>query len=153
MGESTVTDQAERLMQARAQAGYISPTEAARAFGWKEATYYAHENASRGLTRTTAERYARAFRVSASWLLLGAGPPDIKSNGEPLLFDHSMLIQAIESLLTTLLPDMDTQQANALAEAVLRLVELQQRRIGTVDDNLRAAVAATAKLAVIPESK
>lgn len=46
--------------------------------GVPEPTYLAHENASRGLTRATAVRYAKFFRASVEWLLTGRGDPDDK---------------------------------------------------------------------------
>jgi len=61
----------ERLQRARAKAGYSQATDAARAFGWNENTYRSHENGERGLKPAVAEKYARAFRVSAAWLLTG----------------------------------------------------------------------------------
>lgn len=53
--------------------GYPTPTEAAQAFGWSDVTYRAHENGGRGIKPAVAERYAKAFRVKASWILLGDG--------------------------------------------------------------------------------
>lgn len=61
----------ERLQEARRKAKYESPTDAARAFGWNEVTYRAHESGLRGLRRDTALRYAKAFKVPAEWLLYG----------------------------------------------------------------------------------
>lgn len=63
----------ERLQRARANAGYQTPSDAARAFGWNEITYRAHENGGRGLKKDVAERYAKAFRISPAWLLTGEG--------------------------------------------------------------------------------
>lgn len=63
--------QADRLRTARERAGYPTPTEAANAFGWNPVTYRAHENGQNGLRPDPARRYAKAFRVSAAWLLTG----------------------------------------------------------------------------------
>lgn len=68
-----MSDSAERLQSARRKAGYSDATAAARAFGWNINTYRSHENSARGLRRDVAERYAKAFRVSAAWLLTGDG--------------------------------------------------------------------------------
>lgn len=65
---------AERLRQARQNAGFESAAEAARRHGWSVPTYSGHENGSRGFTADTAQDYARAFRVSPSWLLYGQEP-------------------------------------------------------------------------------
>lgn len=63
---------ATRLRQAREKAGYETPTAAAAAFGWPYPTYAAHENGSRGIRPDAMLRYAKAFRVSAAWLLDGS---------------------------------------------------------------------------------
>jgi phage repressor protein C with HTH and peptisase S24 domain len=59
----------DRLQIARRKAGFADATSAARAFGWNENTYRSHENGTRGLTRPVAMKYAKAFKVSAAWLL------------------------------------------------------------------------------------
>lgn len=61
----------ERLARARRDAGFEDATFAARRFGWNENSYRSHENGMRGLRRDVAERYAKAFRVNAGWLLTG----------------------------------------------------------------------------------
>lgn len=66
----------ERLQRARRDAGYRGPAEAAAAFGWNPHSYKSHENGTRGLRRLTAERYGRAYHVSAAWLLTGEGEPE-----------------------------------------------------------------------------
>jgi SOS-response transcriptional repressor LexA len=62
----------ERLAEARAAAGYVYASDAARAMGVRVETYVHHENGTRGLSRV-AERYARFFRVSLEWLMTGKG--------------------------------------------------------------------------------
>jgi SOS-response transcriptional repressor LexA len=62
---------ADRLRAARQKAGYAQPIDAARAFGWNEHTYKSHENGTRGIKLPAAKTYARAFRVSPSWLMFG----------------------------------------------------------------------------------
>jgi DNA-binding XRE family transcriptional regulator len=61
----------DRLQKARQEAGYENAVDAARAFGWGQSTYISHENGTRGLKPTIAEKYARAFRVTPEWLLYG----------------------------------------------------------------------------------
>lgn len=63
----------ERLQWAREQAGYPTPREAAIRFAWNYNTYKSHENGARGLKQEAAERYAKAFKVSAAWLITGEG--------------------------------------------------------------------------------
>ena len=72
MSDAPPNEPHERLAWARAQAGYKSATDAARAFGWNENTYRSHENGERGLRRKVAETYAKAFHVTPAFLMLGA---------------------------------------------------------------------------------
>ena len=68
-----------QTQQARQRAGFENATDAARAFGWNENTYRSHENGERGLKKDIAEKYARAFRISAAWLLTGEGATQRKN--------------------------------------------------------------------------
>ena len=69
-----MSDESDRLIQARELAGYETATEAASAIGVNVQTYLAHENGHRGFGRN-AKRYASFFRVSYAWLMTGAGTP------------------------------------------------------------------------------
>lgn len=60
---------ADRLRQARANAGFESAAEAARAFGWGEAGYRHHENGTREFDAAAAKKYGKAFKVNPGWLL------------------------------------------------------------------------------------
>lgn len=60
---------ADRLRKARISAGYASASAAAEAFGWQPSAYRHHENGTRQFDVTTAQRYARALKVSPGWLL------------------------------------------------------------------------------------
>lgn len=71
----------DRLRQARAKANFEKATDAARAYGWNEVTYTSHENGARGLRPAVAEKYAKAFRVPAEWLLYGKGKAAQKAAG------------------------------------------------------------------------
>lgn len=66
-----MTDRADRLRQARIAAGFHDATEAAQRFGWRPPTYLGHENGSRGIKYDKAVAYAKAFKVSANWILDG----------------------------------------------------------------------------------
>lgn len=63
------TNQHERLRDARIKAGFKSAAAAAEAYGWNVSTYRHHENSTRGFGQDHAKSYARAFNVSAAWLL------------------------------------------------------------------------------------
>jgi SOS-response transcriptional repressor LexA len=60
---------ANRLKQARIDAGFESAADAARAFGWPEPAYRHHENGTRGYGADAAKKYGRAFKVKPGWLL------------------------------------------------------------------------------------
>jgi phage repressor protein C with HTH and peptisase S24 domain len=69
-----MTDSNERLRQARERAGFPSARSAALRFGWIPSTYASHENGQTPVPVKDAPKYARAFKVSAAWLLTGEGP-------------------------------------------------------------------------------
>ena len=66
-------EQHERLRLARTKAGFLTAADAARRFGWQMETYRHHENGTRNAPKAKVQTYARAFRVSPEWLLLGIG--------------------------------------------------------------------------------
>lgn len=69
----------DRLKQARIDAGYETAQDAADAYGWNAVTYRAHEAGDRGIKKSVAERYAKAFRVPFEWLFLGRGTRNAES--------------------------------------------------------------------------
>ena len=73
--ETPLSEQAARLRSARAARGFSDAAAVAAFFGWNYTTYSQHERGQRGLTRV-AGRYAKALRVSESWLLTGEGLRD-----------------------------------------------------------------------------
>lgn len=68
-----MTSANERLRLARKTAGFETASAAAERYAWKQQTYLAHENGSRGYPKGKAETYAKAFRVSLEWLISGKG--------------------------------------------------------------------------------
>lgn len=64
-------DPHDRLRRAREAAGYRRAADAANEKGWTYSTYAGHENGSRAFSPAVANTYARAFGVSAEWLLFG----------------------------------------------------------------------------------
>lgn len=97
-----MTEPNERLQLARSRAGYPDPTSAAKAFGWNDVTYRAHESAGRGIRRTVAEKYARAFRVSPAWLMHGEGEgPSSEAVEKSEVLPSDMKVTAIRVAGTT----------------------------------------------------
>ena len=66
---------AARLRMARARR-FLRPEDAARAAGMPLATWYGHENGSRGLRAPTLARIRDTLGVSLDWLITGQGPMD-----------------------------------------------------------------------------
>lgn len=64
---------ADRLKSARIAVGISSARKAAKRFLWKLSTYAAHENGQNNFDSETAAVYAKAYNVSAAWLLTGEG--------------------------------------------------------------------------------
>lgn len=62
-----------RLRQAREDRGFKKASDAAKQFGWSQATYYSHEGGTRGATAKRVKLYADAFKVREIWLLTGHG--------------------------------------------------------------------------------
>jgi SOS-response transcriptional repressor LexA len=66
-----------RLQQARAEAGYASPSDAARTLrDINKNTLISHENGNRPLSRKAAEKYGRLFGVDPGWLLFNGDHGD-----------------------------------------------------------------------------
>jgi DNA-binding XRE family transcriptional regulator len=65
---------AQRLKKIREER-FPTAAEAQRAIGVKYATYAAHENGSRDISRKFAIRYASFFKIRLDWLLTGSGEP------------------------------------------------------------------------------
>lgn len=66
----------DRLKQARAAAGYETPSDAARAHprDINVNTLISNENGNRDISRKAAEKYAKLFGVTAGWILYGEDP-------------------------------------------------------------------------------
>ncbi len=61
----------KRLKQARLQAGFRSATAAIEQCSWNSSKYRAHENGQNKYKVDDAKTYAKAYGVSAAWLLVG----------------------------------------------------------------------------------
>ncbi|MCZ2158836.1 XRE family transcriptional regulator [Bartonella sp. 220] len=62
----------DRLKIARKNAGYATPSEAARAIpALNQNTLISHENGNRGISRQIAELYGQVFNVDPGWILYG----------------------------------------------------------------------------------
>ncbi|RWO22844.1 helix-turn-helix transcriptional regulator [Mesorhizobium sp.] len=64
---------AQRLKEARINAGFKSVADAAKSLSVPYQTYAAHENGNRTFDNESAAKYARRYKVSLDWLLTGRG--------------------------------------------------------------------------------
>ena len=69
-------ERGERLKQARLRADTGGVKATADRFGWDRNTYKAHDSGRNGFDPATAIKYAKAFGVSANWLMFGTGTID-----------------------------------------------------------------------------
>ena len=60
---------ADRLRQARIDAGFPTANHASVSFGWRIKTYLQHEDGIKSFDVETALKYSKAFKVSSIWLL------------------------------------------------------------------------------------
>lgn len=75
-------ERADRLRQARINAGFEKAVEAAERFGWSANTYKSNENGNAPFSFNKAKDYAKAFGVRAEWLYSGDGDATTE-NGAP----------------------------------------------------------------------
>lgn len=66
-----MSDQHQRLKEARLKAGFKSAADGARALGIGVEGYRHHENGIRGYKYEQAEIYARKFKTTPEWLMAG----------------------------------------------------------------------------------
>lgn len=112
---------AKRLKAAR-EAHFESAKSAAEAMGVAVPSYIQHESGVRGFKRGSAEKYARRFRTTPEWLLLGRGKAP-EGVAEPSATDlEQMIREAIEDVVTldTRLADLPRIVAPALHEQLER---------------------------------
>lgn len=69
-----MSEQHDRLRQARIAAGFKRQAEAARRFNFNPNTYKSNENGAMPFSYASAQDYGKAFGVEAEWLYAGTGP-------------------------------------------------------------------------------
>ena len=131
----------DRLRKARLAAKFRSARSAALRHGWTESTYAAHENGQNDFDEDAALKYARAYKVSAGWLLTGETPPPASVAS---MIDQSAVVAVLEELCRRA-----GMSDNGAHEAVSHLVSAMQDRAEPVldrrTDDLRAVTAHIAR--------
>lgn len=77
-----------RLQEARSNAGFDSPSDAARSLhsrGVNRNTLISHENGNRPISRKAAELYGQVFGVDPGWILFGSDAGDESASVVPLM--------------------------------------------------------------------
>jgi len=113
----------KRLVNARIAAGFATATDAIAYCGWRSSTYRAHENGQNNFGLESAAEYAKAYGVSAAWLLLGDEPshnaPAKKKTPKTHRHDCIENISAISGLLKKMGPhDKLLQQMEACVQVL-----------------------------------
>jgi hypothetical protein len=152
-------DSKDRLERARIAAGFETPTDAARAFGWNEVTYRSHEAGGRNILPQVAERYARAFKVSAGWLLTGEGPEQrTRLSASPMQERHAAppasggarvspaMSDVAQAAVEALLIELGMREDQATRALGIILEAAEELPIPGVDRSLQARVSAVSKL-------
>lgn len=135
----------DRLQEARRDAGFDKPRDAAKAYGWNINTYHSHENGHRNISKEGAIKYSRRFRVNLEWLLTGRG---VKRNGpaptqdsmdtrERLQTDlklHAIASATVDSLIEKHGSSIPLEHRNQLiAEETVRIRDLFDKNLVTLD--------------------
>ena len=95
-GMSPVDQQmSARLKEARSKAGFKSARAAALKHHWTVSTYAAHENGQNDFDNGWAAIYAKAYKVSAGWLLTGelSDPDAVRSAAADVEVHHGNVIE------------------------------------------------------------
>jgi phage repressor protein C with HTH and peptisase S24 domain len=146
----------ERLKELRQKNGYRTAGDAARAYGWNELTYRSHENGTRGIKPAIAERYARAFRTSAEYILFGKSAPRYNAQTESNTF--SSLQDAASQSPVYGCPTSGKARIAIIRDKVISYRAQSDATIGpngfyirVVDDSMEPKFEAGAYLAVNPD--
>ena len=95
----------KRLRFARLAAGIESQAAAVARFNWSKDTLKSAENDTRGLTLKSVQKYARAYKCSAAWLLTGDGPAPGEKSASVQELDrellHSIMTESINVARTS----------------------------------------------------
>ena len=94
------SERGERLKQARLRANTGGVKATADRFGWDRNTFKAHDSGRNGFDPATALKYARAFGVSANWLMFGTGSIDDGYQAPPHVTDVPMVTWVSAGALT-----------------------------------------------------
>jgi hypothetical protein len=135
---------AERLKLARVRAHYRDAKHAADAHGWNYDTYKTHESGKRSISPQRAEIYAKAFHVSAAYILLG------KEAGAPL----DPILSRIPIRVVPLMDLLDVEALRAVAGGA-RPIGISDVAVDSADDitprSFAAVVMTTAMVSRRPD--
>jgi hypothetical protein len=120
-----------RLKKARQQAGYKTTASAVRALRFNESRYRAHENGQNRFDVHDAKLYAKAYKVSASWLLLGDEEEGHETSCDTAqsinVHDHDCLAQ-IQELVKLLKDDRNNNELVQQLDSCVQALKSQMRK-------------------------
>lgn len=129
-----MSEMAERLKQARMDAGYRTTRDAAASLGIAYPTYAGHENGNRAFDIEAAKIYARKFRVSLEWLLGGKGDQHINST-----LIRPEVLRAVVSHMASEYPHVISGDPNQVSSIIIDLCEyLQTSHNDALEKNVSA---------------
>ncbi len=96
----------ERLRVAREGANYLTAAAAARARGWGEVAYRAHENGQNGFSLAQARKYASAFKINVEWLVAGMGAAKKGDGNDPEFEEFKACYHSIDPAARKILLDL-----------------------------------------------
>lgn len=105
-------------------AGWDQSKDAAESMGLKPVTYRSYERptseAGRGMKPQQAQQFARKFKVSWTWLLMGEGTPAIETQAPPELVEINRRIESMTD---------PAQRTNAL-DLINGILDVVERKTG-----------------------
>ena len=138
----TTMGMGNRLKAARLDAGIRSVESAAKRLGLAKSTYAAHENGQNNFNAEQAAEYAKAYKVSASWLLFGHGDKNAVDSTESDIENIGSAEDAREKIneLVRLLSPQQTNVFLTLLQSFIEALGIPEGASQDVDDGIEDKV-------------
>jgi transcriptional regulator with XRE-family HTH domain len=122
---------ANRLKKAREQAGYKTATDAIEKLKLISSTYRAHENGQNNFNIAAAEKYAKAFGVSAAWLLIGVETEENtkKKTNKLSKYDNLTIKEIAERVYALSLLLRDDAESQKLVDNLQEIAEAYKNKV------------------------
>lgn len=130
---------ADRLKKARLDAGFPTVAEAVRRFGFKRSAYVHHESGQNGIRPAVAEKYAKAYKVTAAWLLYGddaSKKPQMDADVKTVTLPIVGKVQAGVWLVVDLVDQSEFSEKGVMVPSDPRWQEEHQYAVQIVGDSI-----------------